>query len=44
VNPKPVHERLPVLLGATTAAGARRAGRIADAINPIGFSAEVVPA
>src|SRR4029450_2151150 len=44
VTPKPVQERLPVLLGATTPAGARRAGRIADGINPIAFSAEVVPA
>jgi alkanesulfonate monooxygenase SsuD/methylene tetrahydromethanopterin reductase-like flavin-dependent oxidoreductase (luciferase family) len=44
VNPKPVQERLPVLLGATTPAGARRAGRIADGINPIARSAEVVPA
>jgi probable F420-dependent oxidoreductase len=44
VNPKPVQERLPVLLGATTPAGARRAGRIADGINPIAFSAEAVPA
>jgi alkanesulfonate monooxygenase SsuD/methylene tetrahydromethanopterin reductase-like flavin-dependent oxidoreductase (luciferase family) len=33
-----------VLLGATTPAGARRAGRIADGLNPIAFSAEVVPA
>ena len=44
VNPKPVQERLPVLLGATTRAGARRAGRIADGINPIAFSPEAVPA
>jgi alkanesulfonate monooxygenase SsuD/methylene tetrahydromethanopterin reductase-like flavin-dependent oxidoreductase (luciferase family) len=44
VNPKPVQERLPVLLGATTPAGARRAGRIADGINPIAFAAEAVPA
>jgi probable F420-dependent oxidoreductase len=44
VNPKPAQERLPVLLGATTPAGARRAGRIADGLNPIAFSAEVVPA
>ena len=44
VNPKPVQEHLPVLLGATTPAGAQRAGRIADGINPIAFSAEVVPA
>jgi len=42
INPKPVQERLPVLLGASTPAGARRAGRIADGINPIGFSAEAV--
>ena len=40
VNPKPVQERLPVLLGATTPAGARQAGRIADGINPIAFTAE----
>ena len=44
MNPKPVQERIPVLLGATTPAGARRAGRIADGINPIAFSADVVPA
>jgi probable F420-dependent oxidoreductase len=44
LNPKPVQERIPVLLGATTPAGARRAGRIADGLNPIAFSAEVVPA
>ena len=44
VNPKPVQERIPVLLGATTPAGARRAGRIADGLNPIAFSAEAVPA
>jgi probable F420-dependent oxidoreductase len=44
VNPKPVQPRIPVLLGATTPAGARRAGRIADGLNPIAFSAENVPA
>ena len=44
LNPKPVQERISVLLGATTPAGARRAGRIADGLNPIAFSAEVVPA
>jgi probable F420-dependent oxidoreductase len=44
VNPKPVQEHLPILLGVATPAGARRAGRIADGINPIAFSAEVVPA
>jgi alkanesulfonate monooxygenase SsuD/methylene tetrahydromethanopterin reductase-like flavin-dependent oxidoreductase (luciferase family) len=44
VNPKPVQEHLPVLLRAATPAGARRAGRIADGLNPIAFSAEVVAA
>jgi alkanesulfonate monooxygenase SsuD/methylene tetrahydromethanopterin reductase-like flavin-dependent oxidoreductase (luciferase family) len=43
-NPKPVQAHLPVLLGVATPAGARRPGRIADGINPIAFSAEVVPA
>ena len=42
MNPKPVQEHLRVLLGSTTPAGARRAGRIADGLNPIAFSAEVV--
>ena len=41
VNPKPVQERIPVLLGATTPAGARRAGRIADGRNPAGLTVVV---
>jgi alkanesulfonate monooxygenase SsuD/methylene tetrahydromethanopterin reductase-like flavin-dependent oxidoreductase (luciferase family) len=41
VNPKPVQERIPVLLGATTPAGARRAGRIADGLNPAGLTVVV---
>ncbi len=40
VNPKPVQERLPVLIGATTPGGIARAARIADGLNPIAFSAE----
>jgi len=40
VNPKPVQERLPVLIGATTPAGIERAARIADGLNPIAFSPE----
>jgi len=40
VNPKPVQDRIPILLGSTTQAGARRAARIADGLNPVAFSAE----
>src|SRR5262249_20681958 len=42
VNPKPVQDRIPILLGAMTPAGVRRAGRIADGLNPIAVSPEVV--
>jgi probable F420-dependent oxidoreductase len=42
VNPKPVQEHIPVLLGAMTPAGVERAGRIADGINPIAVSPEVL--
>jgi probable F420-dependent oxidoreductase len=42
VNPKPLQDPLPVLLGAMTRAGLRRAARIADGINPIVFSADAV--
>ena len=42
VGPKPVQDRVPVLLGSTTPAGVRRAARIADGINPIGFSLDAV--
>jgi probable F420-dependent oxidoreductase len=42
VNPKPVQEHLPILLGAMTPAGIQRAGRIADGLNPIAVSPEVV--
>jgi probable F420-dependent oxidoreductase len=40
VNPKPVHGSIPILLGSVTPAGARRAARIADGLNPIVFSYE----
>ena len=42
VNPKPVQRHIPILLGAMTPAGIERAARIADGLNPIGFSAEAV--
>lgn len=35
INPKPVQPRLPVLLGAMTPGGIRRAARIADGLNPV---------
>jgi probable F420-dependent oxidoreductase len=38
INPKPVQEHLPVLLGSVTPAGVQRAARIADGLNPIAFS------
>jgi probable F420-dependent oxidoreductase len=38
LNPKPVQAHVPILLGAMTPAGARRAARVADGINPIAFS------
>jgi probable F420-dependent oxidoreductase len=42
VNPKPVQAHLPVLLGAMTPAGIQRAARIADGLNPIAVSEEVL--
>jgi alkanesulfonate monooxygenase SsuD/methylene tetrahydromethanopterin reductase-like flavin-dependent oxidoreductase (luciferase family) len=42
VNPKPVQDRIPVLVGAMTPGGIRRAARIADGINPIALSAEAL--
>jgi probable F420-dependent oxidoreductase len=44
VNPKPVQAHLPILIGANTEAGQRRAARIADGINPNAFSYEQVAA
>jgi probable F420-dependent oxidoreductase len=42
VNPKPVQEHLPILIGAMTPAGVQRAARIADGLNPIAVSADVL--
>jgi probable F420-dependent oxidoreductase len=42
VNPKPVQAHLPVLLGAMTPVGIARAARIADGLNPIAVSLEVL--
>jgi probable F420-dependent oxidoreductase len=40
INPKPVQRHLPILVGAMTPAGIRRAARIADGLNPVVMSAE----
>ncbi|GAA0939586.1 LLM class F420-dependent oxidoreductase [Virgisporangium aurantiacum] len=40
VNPKPVQNPIPILLGSVTPAGIQRAARIADGLNPIAMSAE----
>jgi probable F420-dependent oxidoreductase len=42
LNPKPVQSHIPILLGAVTPAGIRRAARIADGLNPIAMSEEVL--
>jgi len=42
VGPKPIQSHIPVLLGSMTPAGVARAARIADGINPIVFSEEVL--
>jgi probable F420-dependent oxidoreductase len=42
LNPKPVQPHIPILLGAMTPAGIRRAARIADGLNPIAVSDEVL--
>ncbi len=42
VNPKPVQEHLPILLGSMTPAGIQRAARIADGLNPIAVSPEAL--
>ncbi|HEX2316827.1 MAG TPA: LLM class flavin-dependent oxidoreductase, partial [Thermomonospora sp.] len=38
VNPKPAQEHLPILVGAMTEPGVRRAARIADGLNPVALS------
>ena len=42
INPKPVQAHLPVLIGAMTPAGVERAARIADGLNVIADSLDVV--
>lgn len=42
VNPKPVQAHLPVLLGAMSPGGVQRAARIADGLNPIAVSKDVL--
>lgn len=42
VNPKPVQQRLPILMGSISPAGIKRAARIADGLNPIAFSADAL--
>ncbi|MFC4587818.1 TIGR03619 family F420-dependent LLM class oxidoreductase [Sphaerisporangium corydalis] len=42
LNPKPVQATIPIVLGSMTPAGIRRAGRIADGLNPIAVSEEVL--
>jgi probable F420-dependent oxidoreductase len=40
INPKPVQDHVPVLVGAMTPKGIERAARVADGFNPIAFSQE----
>jgi len=42
VNPKPVQQPLPILMGSISPAGIKRAARIADGLNPIAFSADAL--
>jgi probable F420-dependent oxidoreductase len=42
VNPKPAQVHLPILLGSMTPAGAERAARVADGINPIAMSRDLL--
>jgi probable F420-dependent oxidoreductase len=42
INPKPAQAHLPVLVGAMTPGGVRRAARIADGLNPIAVSRDVL--
>jgi probable F420-dependent oxidoreductase len=42
INPKPVQARVPVLVGAMTPAGVRRAARIADGLNPVALSRDML--
>jgi len=40
ISPKPIQDSIPILVGAVTPQGTRRAARIADGLNPIVFSQE----
>ncbi|MBT2233861.1 TIGR03619 family F420-dependent LLM class oxidoreductase [Nonomuraea sp. NEAU-A123] len=42
INPKPVQARVPILLGAMTPGGVRRAARIADGLNPVAMSRDML--
>ncbi|MEV4363655.1 TIGR03619 family F420-dependent LLM class oxidoreductase [Nonomuraea sp. NPDC049625] len=42
INPKPVQARVPILLGAMTPGGVRRAARIADGLNPVAVSRDAL--
>jgi probable F420-dependent oxidoreductase len=42
LNPKPVQAHLPILLGAMSPGGIKRAARIADGLNPIAFAADAL--
>ncbi|HKT03155.1 MAG TPA: TIGR03619 family F420-dependent LLM class oxidoreductase [Rugosimonospora sp.] len=42
VNPKPAQAHVPILLGAMSPGGVRRAARIADGLNPVAVSREIL--
>ncbi|TDE54675.1 TIGR03619 family F420-dependent LLM class oxidoreductase [Nonomuraea mesophila] len=42
INPKPVQAHVPILLGSMTPAGVRRAARVADGLNPVALSHDMV--
>jgi alkanesulfonate monooxygenase SsuD/methylene tetrahydromethanopterin reductase-like flavin-dependent oxidoreductase (luciferase family) len=42
INPKPVQAYVPILVGAMTPGGVRRAARIADGLNPVAISRDVL--
>jgi probable F420-dependent oxidoreductase len=42
INPKPVQAHIPILFGSMTPGGIQRAGRLADGLNPIAMSPEML--
>ena len=42
INPKPVQAHVPILVGAMTPGGVRRAARIADGLNPVAMSRDML--